>query len=119
MKPLTKDDLEWTYDQLQTHVVYRKTGGEFGSAVAVLEYLQKCQEKAEKYDKIVIQGSLPLVEVTHALEIVERLKKEQKKNQELLDELIEEEKEGFVSEEYKESLEDGAKFFQKILEDKE
>jgi len=48
-------------------------------------------------------------------EIRERLKKEQKENHELLVELEAEEKEGFVSEEYKEQLESGEKFFQKIL----
>ena len=37
--------------------------------------IQEWYEKAEKYNKIVMQGTLPLVEVTIALEIVERLKK--------------------------------------------
>ncbi len=38
------------------------------------EYLQ-LKNDAEKYKKIVMQGTLPLVEVTNALEIVELTKK--------------------------------------------
>jgi len=49
--------------------------------------------------------------------IVDKLKKEQKKNQELLDELVQEEKSGeFVSDEYKEQLDGTDRFFQEILE---
>jgi len=43
------EDLEWAIDQLATQVIYRKTGGEFGSAYEVLEYLQQCQKDSIKW----------------------------------------------------------------------
>ena len=88
----------------------------------VLMKIIQWKKDAEKYNNLMKANSQLVqdnIKYSAIFPIIKRLKKEQKKNQELLDELIEEEKTGFVSEEYKQSLEDCAKFFQKILENKE
>ena len=68
MKPLTENDFESVNFYHSNDEVIR-------CSQELIDYVLKNQEKAEKYDKIVMQGTLPLVEVTNALEIVERLKK--------------------------------------------
>ena len=84
-------------------------------------YTQKCpyKEAAEKWNNLKLIPKFNNKEfherLTELVNLEARLKKEQKKNQEDLDELLEEEKTGFVSEEYKEQLQNGKSFFQKIL----
>ncbi len=121
---LTKDDLHII--NLNAHedkygIYFRSLEGNTiewtkEEGLEVVRQILKNQEDAKKYKKIVMQGTLPLVEVTNALEIVERLKKRIKKNRKWL---IDNDKHGSdLHEWYKQKWLENVEL-QKILENKE